>query len=590
MNILILTCMVIVFHNFENSCILAFKVEILNRFARESYPYQIVIFSNNKSCRNATFQDFIFHAIPFEVPRILIDYADIKYSGDNRSLRLPVLQNPRSSTLYVIVENDDKDGAYSKRTFDMLNLFVEFSPLPSKPKCLMIFLSENTLLDNTLRNILLRAWALKFLDFSIIKFNSDYGAVVYNYNPFTRSCSVNDFKERVDIFPDKLQNMNGYPIKLAVYNDSYFLNVKQNSENQTEVEGISYPFFDIFSRKLNFTMTFSIYKPYNYSSLLDNLFKKLENNEIHAIPITMMSNTFLYGNNHGIGRAIVESKLVMIVPILPVSKVRIAPVILVYLFIFIIMKFILTVAVLFLKLPPKNWQMLNLFGMLLGMNSQYRPQKLVEKIIFLTVAFLSMKYSSDILVKLVSYVDLVSEEQPFNTFEDIIESKLPIYGMKLMIEKIEELPQAIKSKILYKASAFDCVKIVNENKSAICIAPCVMAKLLVEMYGRRNGIPIMKIAGPTFNQDYAAFPFERSSPFMERIDSITQRILESGMKESWKYMQKSIKNLQKGDEFTSIKNQGILVILLSLILLHMCATVVFIFEILIVKIFNGKYK
>lgn len=556
------------------------------------YPHQIITFLNSKSREDVIFEDFIFQKLSLQAPMVSINLEDILKTKDNRSLKMPVLQDPRSSTLYAIIEKEDKEEAYSKRVHDMLDLFVRLSPIPSKPRCLMFFLSKTTSTDAILKKIMLYAWSLKFLDFSIIKFDSEYRATLMTYNPFTDSYIANSLNdENIELFPDKLRNMNGYPVSIAVHNDSRFLEATKNVENKTKVNGFVYPFFDIFSKKLNFTIDHAIHKSDNYTALLDHLFNQLENNKISAVPIPMLAGTMLYGNNHTIGTEILESKLVMIVPIRSMSKVRVTQGILIHLLTFLVIMLILMLTVYTLKFTKKGWEALDIFSILLGNNVPHKPTRLVEKIVYFTIAILSIKYSSDILVQLLTNLHWENVEQPFDTVEEILDAKMPIYGMKQVLRRVKDLPKALISKVNYKASAAECVETLSKNRSAICITPYTNAKLLIGTYGHTNGVATMKIAGPTTLHDYAAFPYERASPFLERFNQITQQIIESGMKDSWEYMWKYFSTPYKCKEYNFEKFHGAFIIALSFGFLYFLAIVVFLLEILIAsmrKKLNGS--
>lgn len=57
------------------------------------------------------------------------------------------------------------------------------------------------------------------------------------------------------------------------------------------------------------------------------------------------------------------------------------------------------------------------------------------------------------------------------------------------------------------------------------------------MFINEDGSATSKVARPSLYDDMAAFAFERASPFARRFDELVQRIVESGISDSWDYAQ-----------------------------------------------------
>ena len=499
-------------------------------FTNNKNPYQAIIFSYNLSNVDITFQNFIFRTISLKTPTIFIDLATVENSEYDLLQQLPILENSRSSTLYIILDNEDKREIYMNRTYDILDLFVKLAPVPTRPRCLLLLSSiGNIHLTETMKKILQQAWYLKFLDFTIIKYNDIEHTAVITYNPFADEYISLDMANVTSIFPDKLRDMHGYPIKLAAFNDSFFLIITSHANNNTiSVSGVHFPFFEIFSKKLNFSLSFLIHDSTNFSIMLERLYNELDNGEINAIPILMIS-AMVYGNNHTLGRAIVESKLVMVVPIISSSKVLIDTSVLVSVLVFPIIMILLTATAFCLRLPRDNWQPLNLIRLLVGISALTgQPRRAVERVIFLATVVAAMKYSSDVFAKLMD-VKLVNDELAFDSIKEILDSELPIYGMhRLMKDGNHDIARVMRSI----GSSSDCMKLLLKGQKVICLSAIVNARNLLNYYhGRESG---MKLAKPSFQYDFAAFPFERASPYREKMDEIALKVVESGMMDQWR--------------------------------------------------------
>lgn len=174
-------------------------------------PRHITIFANSSTRVNKEKSDYLFRGLANKIPAILIDLNHIRISGDNRSLQIPVLQYPRPSTIYVLLlQNEDNE------VFDMLNNLITISPIPTRPKCLLIIYSGKDWSELKVRRILRHAWTLKFLDFSIIRIDTNHTAF-FNYNPFSKVYSTRYLNTISEIFPDKLNDVNEYPLSFSVF-------------------------------------------------------------------------------------------------------------------------------------------------------------------------------------------------------------------------------------------------------------------------------------------------------------------------------------------------------------------------------------
>lgn len=204
----------------------------------------------------------------------------MKNSGDNRSLKMPVFQNPRSSTVYLIFQGEKTD---LKKMYNTLDVFVEISPTPTRPKCLLILYNDQDWPENDLKQVLFYGWSLKFLDFSVIQINSVNHIICFSYNPFMNTYSK-DLEMTYNVFPDKLNNMNNYSIILPVYNYSPpYLFVYNEANGKTIINGSEYLHLETVAKKLNFKLEPKIERA-NKAANKHARLKQLENNTFNMLP------------------------------------------------------------------------------------------------------------------------------------------------------------------------------------------------------------------------------------------------------------------------------------------------------------------
>ena len=127
-------------------------------------------------------------------------------------------------------------------------------------------------------------------------------------------------------------------------------------------------------------------------------------------------------------------------------------------------------------------------------------------------------------------------QQDYNTIEEFARSKMTIYYATMNSNKYDNssiqnlLSNANKSK-----GIIDCLQTLIATRNIICIVPYMSALYAVRQNLNNKGMPIMKIAKPAFGHDFIAMPYEKASPFAEKIDETIQQIHESGITNYWNF-------------------------------------------------------
>lgn len=224
---------------------------IIKKITHEIPVHQVVIFSKNM---NISEPDLIFHKTIRGIPSNIINIKEAEITGYNRSLDLPVLHNPRSVTFYIIIQNEHE--FHFQEVQDTLNIFAKLSTTPPRPRCLLIFFSYSNSSMNYSKDLLVHAWSLNFLDFTILEVNSYSNGGIRNYNPFTKVYSESQINSEEYPFPDKLQNMNGHVLKFPVFDRPPFTIMQNDSNHKLFGVGIHFNYFQVLSEALNYTINF----------------------------------------------------------------------------------------------------------------------------------------------------------------------------------------------------------------------------------------------------------------------------------------------------------------------------------------------
>lgn len=544
---------------------------IVQEMIRALKLYQVTIFTSSMTNTIGKAQDLFIRSFANQVPTMTVDLTDS--SASKRSLEMPVFRKARSSTMYVILQNEESNAT---QVHNILNNVARISPVSARPKCVSIVFSDNDdsdALKYKISNILHYAWTLKFLDFTILKVSSANDILCFNYNPFTKAYSEEYLETSSDIFPDKLINVNKYIFNLSVFDTPPYLTVQEKGNHKIEIGGINAAYVKTFAKKMNFELKFTIEQDQDLSAAGEDSFVKMENNQINMQVSSLYYPGRYYDRKLTLGYPLVFSKFVAIVPILPISEVTSLSDVLVYILYFSVIMCSFFALAHSLKFQSNQWSMSYIFQTLLGMTIP-QPKRNVERIIFFSLVILSMLYSTDLLLKLTS-IKLVHAEQDFLTFEDLIKSGMPIYTRESVDENEDIETRKFLSKNLKIESEARCVDLLMSSGNVVCISPYNKANYLVQKNSNTNGMSAMKITGLSFRHEYYSFVYEKASPFADRIEIIFRLLFEAGISIVCSKAKVNTESSNTTDTFF---------IILILSIGYSLATIIFIFELVYLNV------
>lgn len=544
---------------------------LFNKMYQDIKPYQITVFTNDTFVKN--YSDI--HVFLGGIPKLTIDLFTAHNNANQSLLNLSVLKYPRNSNLFIILEHDDNDFVFEKMR-SILNYFVQLSPVPTKPKCLLLLFSDNILFQNYSGKILQYAWNLKFLDFTILKIQENNNSSMFSYNPFSNIYDQKVLEWDTVIFPDKLYNMHQYPFKTPLIHFPPSVNVVHNTKERKtrDVTGSQYPFFDIFSKTVNCRLDFLLGDPRVTSLKVDKDFamilKYLENNDINGFMIGSTIRNLFPNRSITMGRIYHENQ-VLVVPIIKILRVNIPEnMLIIDVTLFSLILIIFYVVTYILKFPRTGWEAIYIFQNLIGMATPRKPRDSVERIIHCLIAFLSIQYTTDIFTEFTE-LKIVQGEVPFDTFDEIVKYNLTLQLNSAYVPVMQiyddKAIQTLMSRAEIVNSFDDCVAGIMKTKKTVTMGPFMLMNYLIKKYRNADGSPSMKVLTTPLYTGFRAFVFERASPYVEKFDSIYQRIIESGIPKShhplWAYdrYQNSEDSVGKTEETKDMTLTGLLVIL-----------------------------
>lgn len=490
----------------------------------DGYNYQLTIFTDDMHV-NSNNNEVILEEIIQQNPTTLLTFEKLT---DYSNLLA------RSSSLYIFIQSQ-----YSFESMQKVLKTINQS-FKIRPRCLLVLLTEvNASMEESLMKFLSYVWSLKFLDFTVLSFNGN-NCQVYNYIPFENRYLKKNLTTFSQVFPDKLNNVNGYPLNVPIYPFSSGVIISQDQHNNSQVTGTAYLYLEIFAKQLNFTLDKQfVHDDYQRLVRRGELFEKLERNEASMLPATYLMTTDYSGLNLSVSRPQDYDCYAILVPVLPESKLNLSYDVVAYVSLFPTIILLYMILVRLFRFPKEAGKFINILKVLLGWHLPVIPKYLHQRIVYLSLMFLTIQYTTIAFSKLLD-VKMVHQENNFDTLDEVLTSNLDIYAAPYLKKTLQyhsvDDPEISKleSKIEF-IDIIDCFEKIIDDRNCICLTPYNFLKSYMEANNQGLSRKYVKIANLKLFHDYNAFALERASPYTESFDRIVQRINEIGKPKVWIY-------------------------------------------------------
>lgn len=616
--------------------------ELINYIKVHSRKYQVCLLMGNDM--NIKLNDILYE-IEGNFPTRSISFNAM----NDTELPKTFDGNTRRTTLFIVMAPLE----FSSTIVDNLSAFFnQLSGMRMRQKCLIV-LSTRTKLS--VEEILLKMWRVaKMLDVTIFKLKevvidaskfvskTRLEATIKNYNPFSNRYREENVSEKCEWFPDKLNDMHGYSVRVAFFNQ--FLindvnkpnkNVTKSNENETTsnknitksnkneitsnrnetksnknitklnknitksnknekidfMDKINSPILKDLAKTLNFRVDLMLINRDDLNDLNErNVFLLMEENKIDMFP-----DFLLYGNpSHyqffEASRPVECIKVCVFVPIQTNKKFTLLFKQFLYLIImFAILIIILSTLSIILKLDHRFWKPIILIQIILGVSLNYQPDKFVDRIIFGSLIITHAVYSAKIFEALVNIGELAEFEVELETLSDLTNSGLHpmiVNSTKhlIMDSRDGNVLSILNKSDLIKENSY-CFQKLRSEKNVACIVSMngsrmdtILSLRFLDQYGR----PSLKALKFYLTEKWMFWSHKSGSIFTDKFDQLMIKLVDFGF--YTKYMEFKIrtsysKHVQ--DDIQSINQE----IFFYFILTIGCCTssVVFICEVLFAK-------
>ena len=518
----------------------------MDKIGLEVNPRMIVAFTFNNP--NYSINDnLIISKITQRFPLLLLN-MDEKLETCKFS---KLLESPRKYSIFIIILRNNLNN--TRKMQEIIEIMI--SPAP-KPRLLAISVDEKAWDMNIFKNILLYGWKKKYLDFTILGKDKDNNLTIMFYNPFTKIFYNETYKSTTTIFPDKLNDMNGYSLKLPLWNAPPFI-LYNVSHSSVKVVSDDYDAFVGICEKLNCTLNPVAIGSRN-ENISINLLSSLEKNMYRFLVTGIFRKR--YGKKKILsGMDYDYVKLIFLVPKLAVSEFSV-PNIFGPLFratVFII-SFIYLAK--FLKFPKRFWNFMNLFNILLGNQVRFSPTSFLQKIFYLMIVFSAIGITAEFLTP--TKIQIINKGT-LDSLEKISKSDMPLFAtsqlyidLYLQMFNNTEMNYTFNNRIpMLKLSAKDCVEELLMRKTGICITTDFEGKYFAKQYLDKDGQSRLEIIDLNLFGSLVTYPYEKSSPIIEKFDIVMRRFWEAQINKHLRYLKFKPENSESTSLYDEIKDQ-----------------------------------
>ena len=534
--------------------------ELLRYVTKKSMLRQVIFMLDDDQRFKNLKIDIIVREIQRCTPAKSITFSKSINGSQINLIPLPSINYPRAATIFMLFL-DSSNSSYESRLLRPIKFFTDISGVNSRPKILVIHLTERN--NFAYRKLFRNLWSKKFLDVTVLQIvqeNVPKGniqskilesnskiAFLFHFNPFTGIYDKQIFSARSQLFPNKLHDLNQHGISIGLVNDPPFANIERNlSGHPIKITGPNLKIISALSKKMNFKVIFAPStddetglgdcKKAEYSGLK----RKLINNELEFFGNYVYFFIHCSSPVFATTRFLDTDDYVAIVPRVLDDTLKVTlPMKTFYTLVVTIIAINVTWAILsFMKFDNRVWNPLSMFQSLLGFCVHNEPQKLVERIVFGNILLTQIIFASYLYTSLTDVS--LSSEMEINNIEDLEKSNLTpmIHELVAAIFKnnVEGYMNHIRSKYLLfpgDGRIKECIEYLAKFGNVTCITKGLVAKSLVEEYEKSQNVATMKILTEPLWQNWRMLVLEPNSPYIERFDEVLLELMENGLINQW---------------------------------------------------------
>lgn len=529
----------------------SYLLTLTNFIETNSTNYQVVILINN---RTQSFNQLneIINEILSKVPGLVINSSA---KTNKHLITLPIFDEPRKTSLFILIDNELRNNSSKSNIIESIKFLRALSPNRIRPKCIIILFSIRKEILH--KELLIFMWSKFFLDTTIFqldiiienanKFFNYYkffDASLHSFNPFTGEYKKQKFfQKKIEWFPNKLDDMNGYKLITGAYFSAPYSQLKFNATGDLiHYWGADFVALDALSKAMNFSYTVvsSINASIGVIDLKNNtaggMLGKCVRNEIDILLTTVLFSRDSKRSVTEFTRMINWENVYAIVPILQGEKKIVENTTLYKTFIF----FILVVFIFHIITRLFGYDQLdyiNIIAILSGVTVQNQSTSIHERLFFISIVILGFLCGTIFFAGFTHMNMQIFSNMEFNTFDDFDRSGLiPIIHVNMFDATFSAADGVLlKLKEKTKTVTKDCIPMIlnDVNKTISCIKPSTNVVAAIELSKNGSGRPTLTALKQKFWGFRTVMNLGRGSPYVEKINKLIIRLTESGLRNKW---------------------------------------------------------
>ncbi|XP_043485345.1 uncharacterized protein LOC122513136 [Leptopilina heterotoma] len=540
------------------------------------------------------------------IPTRVVDFHCMM-SGEQKDLRLdPYLLQV---TRLVIIPSENTRNV--SKIIKVLDNVSKMSQQRTHPKTLIAITNATKI--PKYKKFFQLCWSKQFLDISVLKLElqkedkeskiadsfNKIDAYLRYYNPFTNSSVKTRLQQRTNLFPYKLNDLNGYELTAGVFPYQPYVNYDRNSTGHIlKVHGPDINLYTTMAEVLNFSLKMELFnfstwpkvnctKEYNTGYMKKVMYNEFQFEGVQSGLVKACVNDLLV-----FGKGTRAFRLIILVPMFPNEKINMTTKWNLY-DIFGISCLILSPWLISrcLNFDPDKWKLMYAIQIALGSATPKMPIKIIERITFILMIFIFLFQSSNIFSTLCNLQLKKETVHEIKTYEELYDKNLTLYTHSTndKFENNDTAFEKIFNQAIYSENSFfECAKLVNDEQNVACYGREHLALLAMQRI-RNSGREVkMKIFNMAHIVPGSAIYYSAGSPYPERFGLVSTALIESGISDKWDAdnLSKVSQGKSEIDLFIqeiSLTSKVLKLMIILLLIGYLCSFQVFVFEIFIHK-------
>ena len=444
--------------------------------------------------------------------------------NDSDPLGLPSSQVSQATlVLYIYV-------AKTSPNFEQTENITRAIVSKNRPKILLITMMEET--DCNFEPLLKQTWQNHLIDIAILELSKlnrhTIATKVHQYNPFTDVYDQRPYVSGIELFPNKMDNLHGYPIRIGMVKRAGYLWYMKNSQGYPVMyRGPDVKVIKTLARIMNFTI--AVYP--SQEVFVDIINEKIDM-IIPTLSIFADANAVKCDFTLPFG---FESWC----PVVPVkyksnhAEIRgligIATnfcVLLIFWGLSIVLKF-----------QSDLWQPLKIFGLLIATTISSRPKKTTERVIFFLIVLASSMYSANLFIDLTNISMKEHTVVDYNSYKELDDTGLTPVILSGLLDVTflneDESSSRLKRNAIQMDNAESCANYLEQHKNITCFLETRSVNMIMYSHAR-EGKRVLKICEKLcYAKPPSAYFLKKHSPYRDQFVKIIIRLDAAGIRMKW---------------------------------------------------------